>query len=289
MKYAYFPGCSLTSTATEYNMSTRAVSKSLDIELVEIPDWICCGATPAHSTSHLLSIALPVKSLVQAKEMDLEVVTCCAACFSRLKVANNVMKSNEEDRDKVNQIVNADYEGEIKVRHLLDVLVNKYDLDGLKSKVKTELTDLKVASYYGCLLTRPPDIMDFDDPEEPKSMDNLMAAIGAQPLEWPYKTECCGASLAISRPDIVMKLTFDILKMAKDAGAECIAVACPLCQSNLDLYQGDIERKYDTEFNLPVFYFTQLVGLSLGIEPERLGIEKNTVDPWTLLETRRLV
>lgn len=289
MRFAYFPGCALRSTASEYDISARLVSEVLNVELIEIPDWICCGATPAHVTQHLLSLALPVQTLVQARDMGLDIVTCCAACFSRLKIANHMMRSDEEYRDKVNEIVNSDYKGEVKVKHLLDVLINEYGLENLQHKVKVELTDVKVASYYGCLLTKPPEIMEFDDPEDPQSMDNLMAALGAQPIAWSYKTECCGASFAISRPDIVRRLTFDVLQMAKDVGAECITVACPLCQSNLDLYQSDVENEYETRINLPVFYFTQLVGLSLGIKPDELGVDKNIVDPWVMLESRALV
>lgn len=285
MKYAYFPGCSLHSTAREYGLSTREVANALGIELLEIPDWICCGATPAHITMHLLSLALPVKNLLKAKAMDsYEVVTCCAACFSRLKIANEFMEHNLEHRDKVNKIVGQEYKGEVKVRHFLDILVNVFGLKSLSERVVDKLSGLKVACYYGCLLTRPPEITQLDDLEEPHLMDDLMKTIGVEPVSWPYKTECCGASFSLTKTDIVLKLSSDILQMAYDEGAEAIVVACPLCQSNLDLRQTAINQKFKKNFQMPVFYFTQLVGLSLGIDPKKLGFNKHIVNPAKLLD-----
>ncbi|MCM8778729.1 MAG: CoB--CoM heterodisulfide reductase iron-sulfur subunit B family protein [Candidatus Omnitrophica bacterium] len=284
MKYAYFPGCSLHSTAKEYDLSTKEVARALGIELIEIPDWICCGATPAHITMHLLSLALPVKNLLQAKKMDsYEVVTCCAACFSRLKLANHFMQNDPEHREKVNRIMGEKYNGEVKVRHFLDVLVNVFGLKNLSQRIAKKLDGLKVACYYGCLLTRPPEVTQLDNPEEPSLMDDLMKVLGIEPIKWPYKTECCGASFSLTKTEIVLKLSCDILQMAYDEGAEAIVVACPLCQSNLDLRQPMINKKYKKKFNLPILYFTQLVGLSLGIEPRRLGFEKHIVSPLQIL------
>src|SRR4030042_1028554 len=280
MKYAYFPGCSLHSTAKEYDISSRAVANALGIELIEIPDWVCCGATPAHLTLHLLSLALPVKNLLQAKKLgNYEVATCCAACFSRLKIANKFMEDDPVHKGKVEEVVGAKYSGEVKVRHFLDILVNVFGLNNISERVSKKLNGIKVACYYGCLLTRPPEIMQFDDVEEPHLMDDLMKAIGAEPVSWPYKTECCGASFSLTKTDIVLKLSQDILQMAYDAGAEAIVVACPLCQSNLDLRQSSINKKYKKHFHMPIFYFTQLLGLSLGIDPKKLGFNKLIVNP----------
>ena len=246
MKYAYYPGCSLHSTAKEYDLSTKEVARSLGIELVEIPDWICCGATPAHATMQLLSIALPVKNLLQAKSMgSYEVVTCCAACFNRLKVANKFMETEGQYREKVDEMVGEPYRGEVRVRHFLDVLVNVFGLKNLKEKIIKQLNGLKVACYYGCLLTRPKGVTELDDLEEPHLMDDLMTTVGVDPVKWPYKTECCGASFSLSKTDIVLKLSCDILQMAQDEGAQAIVVACPLCQSNLDLRQAAINKKYN--------------------------------------------
>ncbi len=289
MKYAYFPGCSLHSTAKEYNLSTKEVANSLGIELIDIPDWICCGATPAHITMHLLSIALPVKNLIQAKHMDsYELATCCAACFSRLKIANDFMEHNPVHRQKVEEIVGEKYQGEVKVRHFLDILVNGFGLKNLSQRVTKQLKGLKVACYYGCLLTRPKEITGMDDLEEPHLMDDLMACIGIESLKWPYKTECCGASFSLTKTDVVLKLSGDILQMASDEGAEAIVVACPLCQSNLDLRQGMINKKYKKNFKIPIFYFTQLIGLALGIECKKLGFDKHIVNPLPLLREKGL-
>lgn len=285
MKYAYFPGCSLHSTAKEYDISSRAVASSLGIELVEIPDWVCCGATPAHLTLHLLSLALPVKNLLAAKKLgNYEVATCCAACFSRLKIANKFMEDDLEHRGKVEEIVGAKYGGEVKVRHFLDILVNVFGLKNISERVTKKLSGLKVACYYGCLLTRPPKVTQLDDLEDPHLMDDLMKIIGVEPVQWPYKTECCGASFSLTKTDIVLKLSNDILQMALDEGARAIVVACPLCQSNLDLRQGMINKKYKKNFNMPIFYFTQLLGLALGINPEKLGLGKHLVNPMPLLK-----
>jgi heterodisulfide reductase subunit B len=285
MKYAYFPGCSLHSTAKEYDISSRAVASALGIELVEIPDWVCCGATPAHLTLHLLSLALPVKNLLAAKKLgNYEVATCCAACFSRLKIANKFMQDDLVHRGKVEEIVGAKYSGEVKVRHFLDILVNVFGLKNISERVTKKISGLKVACYYGCLLTRPPKVTQLDDLEDPQLMDELMKIIGVEPVQWPYKTECCGASFSLTKTDIVLKLSNDILQMAFDEGARAIVVACPLCQSNLDLRQGMINKKYKKNFNMPIFYFTQLLGLALGINPEKLGFEKHLVNPMPLLK-----
>ncbi|MDP2940869.1 MAG: CoB--CoM heterodisulfide reductase iron-sulfur subunit B family protein [Candidatus Omnitrophota bacterium] len=290
MKYAYFPGCSLHSTAKEYDLSARAVAEALGIELIEIPDWVCCGATPAHLTLHLLSLALPVKNLLQAKKLgNYEVATCCAACFSRLKIANKFMADDAEHRGKVEEIVGAKYSGEVKVRHFLDILVNVFGLKNISERAVKKLCGLKVACYYGCLLTRPPEVTQLDDLEDPHLIDDLMKIIGVEPVKWPYKTECCGASFSLTKTDIVLKLSNDILQMAYDEGARAIVVACPLCQSNLDLRQGMINKKYKKNFNMPVFYFTQLLGLALGIDPQKLGLEKHIVNPLPLLKEKGIL
>jgi heterodisulfide reductase subunit B len=289
MEYAYYPGCSLHSTAKEYDISTRAVCTALEIELQEIPNWVCCGATSAHATSELLALALPAKNLLLARDMGLDVLVCCAACYSRLRIANAVIAANDKHRAQVNEVVDAQYNGEVKVRHLLDIVVSEYGLDTLRERVSRELTDLKVAAYYGCLLTRPPEVVAFDDPENPTSMDKLAVALGAKAVDWPYKTECCGQSLSLSRTDVVLKLCHDILQMAADSGAECIMVACPLCQSNLDLRQAQVNQAYDTQFTLPVLYFTQLIGLALGVRSKELALGKLITSPKKLLKAKGLI
>ena len=290
MKYAYYPGCSLHSTAKEYDLSTRALCQALDIELEEIPGWICCGASSGHMTSELLALALPVKNLVLAREMALDTAVGCAACYSRLKVANKAMSSDKErSRPYIDQVVGEPYRGEVRVRHVLEIVIQEYGLDALQEKIKTGLQGLRIAAYYGCLLVRPPKVTAFDDPEDPTCMEALISTLGGDPVDWPYKTECCGGSLSLTRTNVILKLCHDILQMAADEGAECVMVACPLCQSSLDLRQAQVNKRYKTDLYLPILYFTQLTGLALGIEASKLGLDKHMVDPKKLLQDKGLI
>lgn len=278
MKYAYYPGCSLHSTAKEYDISTREVCEVLGIELAEIPDWNCCGATSAHSLNRELSVDLPLRNLAKAEAMGLDVIAPCAACFNRLKSADAAVKDDANLLRSMAEKSGIDYKGTTNVLSLLQA-VHGLGMDAVKAKVKRELSGLGVACYYGCLLLRPPSVACFDDPENPTSLDDLMTAVGTTPIEWPYKNECCGASLSISKPEIVVKLTRDILSMAKRAGANCVVTACPLCQGNLDMRQPDIAAKYGERYDMPIFYFTQLMGLAFGIPKDCLGLEQLMVDP----------
>lgn len=289
MKYAYYPGCSLHSTSKEYDLSTQAVCRLLEIELEEVPGWTCCGATSAHSINRLLSLALPVRNLLEVQKMDQEMVLCCAACYSRHRIANEVMQEDGQERKVVNEILEEEYEGKVKVRHLLDILINDYHLEKIKERMKRELKGLKVASYYGCLLTRPPDTVAFDDPEDPVSLDKIVEISGATPVDWSYKSECCGASFSLNRTEIVLRLSHDILKNAKEEKADCLAVACPLCHTNLDMRQSEIEKQYQEKLNLPVFFFTQLLGLAGQIPLRYLGLDKLMVDPMPLLERKGIL
>jgi heterodisulfide reductase subunit B len=200
------------------------------------------------------------------------------------------MSSEEEhSRPYVDQVVGEPYRGEVRVRHVLEVILQEYGLEALQEKVKHSLRGLRVAAYYGCLLVRPPEATAFDDPEDPTCMEALISALGGEPVDWPYKTECCGGSLSLTRTNIILKLGHDILQMAADQGAECVMVACPLCQSSLDLRQAQVNRRYKTDFYLPVLYFTQLAGLALGIEASELSFGKHMVDPKKLLQDKGLI
>lgn len=290
MKIAYFPGCSLHSTARDYDMSFQLVCRKLGIELQEIPHWVCCGASPAHVTSHLLSIALPCKNLVLAEEMGLNtVVAPCAACFNRLKVAKQEVAENSQLKKDVEEVLGKPYGGKVEVKHPLQIIAEEIGLAKVEKMVRRELQGLKVASYYGCLLVRPLNVVSFDDPEDPQSMDDLVTALGGEALPWAFKTECCGASFSLSETDIVLELSGEILDAALEAGAECILVACPLCQSNLDLRQKGIEKRYGKRFNLPIIYFTELLGLALGLNMHELGLSKHIVDPCKLLQRKLAV
>ena len=282
--YMFYPGCSLEGTARDFHLSTKAVAQTLGLALPEIPNWVCCGSTPAHQTDPLLALALPAQNLAAAEGK--KVAVCCAACYSRLKVANHEISGDAAVRQKVAQAIGRDYDGKTPVLHLLEILGRDFGSAAIAKCVKKPLSGLKVACYYGCLLSRPPDVTSFDDAENPTLMDQVVRAAGAQALDWPHKTECCGASYSITDVSIVLKLTRELLKMAKASGADCIVTACPLCQINLDMRQQDIEKKYGEKYGLPVFYFTQLLGLSFGLAPAELGLRSLVVDPLPMLQAK---
>ena len=279
MRYAYFPGCSAESTARDMHQSTLAVAEALGIELVEPAGWTCCGATAGHQTDRVLAAALPAATLVKAADMKLDMVVNCAACYNRMKVANHEIATNKQIRAKVAEALGRDYDGSVKVRHLLEVLLEDVGAEAIEEKLQRSLAGMKVASYYGCLLVRPKDVTGFDDPENPTTLDRLVAAMGGTALDWPHKVECCGGGLSMSRTDVVVNLTDSIVGMAKASGAECIAVSCPMCQINLDMRQLDIAKTKGKRHDMPVLYITQLLGLCLGIAPQRLGLNKLMISP----------
>jgi heterodisulfide reductase subunit B len=278
MKYAYYPGCSLHSTGSEYDESFKAVCNLLGIELEEPKGWVCCGTSPAHSSSRLLSIALPVKNLELVEKAGYkEVLVPCASCFSRFKFATYEMEKHPHLKNEVAEVIGTDIPKDVKTIHPLEVFLNKVEEKIIVEHINKNLPQLKVACYYGCLLTRPPKVAQFDECEYPVSMDRILNLVGIKTLDWNYKTECCGGAFALSLTDTVVKLCQDILKGAKDVGANAIAVACPLCHANLDTRQAEIEEKYSTQYQIPIVYFTQLMGLAFGIEPEDLGLHKHLV------------
>jgi heterodisulfide reductase subunit B len=274
MKTGFYPGCSMKGSAREYSESLLAVAAALDRELPEIPDWNCCGATAAHNLSQDLSLALPARILAAAEKdgMD-EVLVPCAACYSRLSVTRHELLADEKLRRKISGLIETDYRGSAKVLNIIEWLTSISDLG---EKIKVPFTR-RVACYYGCLLVRPPDIVNFDRPEEPQSMDLLLKKIGAEPLDWAFKTECCGAGFSVSRTDLVAKLSGLILDDAVARGAEAVIVACPMCHLNLDLRRPNIEKRSGKKYNIPVIYITQALGLALGIAPKKLGLQRHTV------------
>jgi heterodisulfide reductase subunit B len=290
MNYGYFPGCSLHSTAKEFSISTEALCKEIDIQLEEVKNWVCCGATPAHTTKEELGIALPYSNILNASEQGFEnIVAPCAACYNRLKTADHEVHHSAAIKKRVDEILGAEVKQDVRILHILELLRDEYGYEKLKGFIKKPLKNLKVACYYGCLLVRPDNIVNFDDAEDPVSMDELIGISGATAVEWSHKTECCGASHAIPRTEIVLELCRRILNAAKTAGADCIAVACPLCHVNLDMRQGQINEKYLTEFNTPVLYITQLLALSMGAPYEKLGFASHFVDPLNLFKQKELL
>jgi heterodisulfide reductase subunit B len=286
LRYAFFPGCSLDGTAKDFHRSTLAVAARLGLELPELEDWICCGSTAAHGSDALLADALPARNLRAARGQT--VAVACAACYSRLKMANHHIAGDVAVRMKVARVVGGDYDGLTPVRHLLEILGRDIG-PGIAAAIRRPLTGLRVACYYGCLLSRPPEVTQFDDAENPTLMDQLLETAGATPVDWPHKTECCGASFSIADPSIVLELSDQILSMAQAAEVDCIATACPLCQLNLDMRQKDIEAKYGRRYNLPIFYFTQLLGLAMGCSASELSLDSLVVAPQSLLESRGLL
>jgi heterodisulfide reductase subunit B len=289
MKYAYYPGCSLEGSAAEYAHASEAVLEALGVELEEIDDWVCCGATAAHATSHLLSLALPAISCVTAEKQALDILTCCAACHSRLKQTNQQVKEDPKLQAQISEIIEEDYHGRVNVLHITEVLGREVGLEATKNRVRTPLKGLKVACYYGCLMSRMPESLRDDKSEYPMLLDNLMEAVGAEPLDWPYKTECCGAALTLARQKTVIRLCADILQMAKQNRADVIAVACPLCQANLDMYQAEAEKLLGERFSIPVLYFVQLMGLAMDLDPKRVCLDKLIVDPLPILAKKGFI
>ena len=274
-KYAYYPGCSLHSTGSEYDVSFRAACDKLGIEIEEVKGWICCGTSPAHCSSKLLSLALPFENLCLAEQMGMtDVVAPCAACFARLKTAVYEAAEDPALADQISEAVDKPLPQSVNVLSPLEIFSNGEELS---KAVTTQLPDLKVVCYYGCLLTRPSKVMQFDECEYPMAMDEILRSLGITTLDWSYKTDCCGGALAMTRTDVVLKLTRDILEEAKAVGANAIAVGCPLCHVNLDTRQEEVEKQYGASYNLPVFYFTQLMAMAFGVPSEKLGLQKHFV------------
>lgn len=286
MKLSYYPGCSLHSSAAEYNMSTEVVFKALDMELSELPEWSCCGATAGHSTDRFLACALPLRNLVIAEvENQKELVLPCAACYNLIKSADHYVREGYEDAKDANKelekIMGASYQGTVYVTHPLEILIKKENLNKIPGLVKKPLKGLKVAPYYGCLLSRPAYVA-FEDVEQPVSMDEIMRLAGADVRKWSYKTDCCGGSVTVPRTDIVVEITKNLVNEAKRAGADAIMTACPLCQMTLDTRQNKVDKP------IPIFFFTELLGISFGHTDCQKWLKKHIVDPLPLLKSLQL-
>ena len=279
MEISYYPGCALHGSAREYDESTRAVAGLLGVELRELPDWNCCGASSAHASSEGLAFDLANRNLLIAREQGMDLVVPCAACFSRLKAALTEADSRNGDSAK----------GSLRVLSLPDLFLSPALLDRLAAHEKRSLQGLKAVCYYGCLLVRPPKVTGTAHHEFPETMERLMGIIGVEALPWSHKTDCCGGSLALTRTDIVLNLTGRLLDEARRAGAEAVVVACPLCQSNLDSRQADIAAGGGPRFDMPIFYFTELIGLSLNHRDALRWLRRHLVDPRGLLASKGLI
>lgn len=284
MKVGYYPGCSLTGTGKEYDMSLRKVVNLLETELEELNDWSCCGATSAHATNHLLATALPARNLIIAKHQKLnELVAPCAACYNRMVVTSHELNSNSALERQVADLMGESARNGIKILNIIE-LFQKIGLNKIKEKVKVDLKGIKAACYYGCLLVRPFDITKFDDAEHPESMEEIIKSVGAVPVDWNFKIECCGGAHSIAHKEIVVDLSKKIIDDAQRNGADVIIVACPMCHSNLDMRQKAIKKEFPTHKEIPVLYLSEFVGLALGLKPKELGLGLHLIDTKSLLE-----
>ena len=279
-RYAYYPGCSLETMAASYHVSAVETANKLGIEFQEIEDWNCCGATPYSNVDELLAQTLCARNLAIAERDRLDVVAPCSACFKNLYFTNEHLKTDPDLAEHVNFALEADnlhYAGTGAVRHLIHVFVRDVGLDAIKRQVTHPLTGLRVAPYYGCQLVRPRR-SDGWDAAGPRFFEDLLAAIGAQPVEFPFRLRCCGASLMVTNRRAALGMLRDLLRGATQSKADLIATTCPLCQMNLECYQADVNREFGTNFSIPVLYFTQLMGVAFGIRPKNLGIGKELIE-----------
>lgn len=277
MDIGYYPGCALHGSSNDYETSVRACLAALGVGLRDLEDWLCCGATAAHSLNHKLAVALPARNLAIAQRDGLdELLAPCPMCSMELLKARAALIASEDVRREVSGIVELEVSGKTEVLNLIQVL-QRVGLETIQKRATRSLAEFHPACYYGCLLTRPADTLKFDDCEQPSSMETILRGLGAGPVEWNHKTECCGAGMTIADEDTVLELSHRILRGAIEHGADCIVVACPMCHVNLDMKQADIARRFGSRSNMVVYYLSDLVGLALGLDEQTLGIDRHFV------------
>lgn len=283
MDFSYYPGCSLHSTASEYNASVLEVFKALGVGLHELEDWNCCGASSAHVANRDLSLALPARNLAIAQEGGRDLVMPCAACYNRHKTADYELRKADGRSGFLQETVGFSFTGEVAVRPLLEVVASQIGLEQIRSLVVKPLGGLKAVAYYGCLLVRPPEVAQFENPDNPVLMNRLLEALGAQPRPWSYATDCCGGGLSLTKPSVAARLVTRLADRAREAGAEAMVTSCPLCQVNLEMRQPASGPK------MPVFYFTELIGLAFALPKAQSWWPKHLVDPRPLLGSLNLL
>ncbi|MDH4218667.1 MAG: CoB--CoM heterodisulfide reductase iron-sulfur subunit B family protein [Candidatus Aminicenantes bacterium] len=292
MKISYYPGCTLKNHAKNFEDSTICSLKTIGVEVEELDRWNCCGTVFSLTTDDLIHHIAPIRNLIRVKEANYDkVMTVCAMCYNTLKRANERVKSDPDSLEILNNFMDREeikYEGDVKIFHLLEFLKNEITFENIAKQIVKPLKKLKIASYYGCLLVRPKEI-GFDDMENPTILDDLMAVLGADSIDFPYKTECCGAYQTVDNPGIVADRTYQILSSAQDQGAEIVVVSCPLCAFNLDQRQKRTAEKYPAFKNIPVLYFTQPLAIALGCPEETLRFDLNFIDPQPVLREKGLI
>jgi heterodisulfide reductase subunit B len=293
MKIPYYPGCTLHERALDFDVSARECAKVFGIELEELPIWTCCGAVFPLVTDSVMEILAPVRNLSYASRMGDSVVTLCSFCYHVLKRANKVMRDDKDKREKANLFLRADtevrgktesftredYAGEVRVLHYIEMLRDVVGFGEIAKKVTRKLEGLKVAPYYGCMLLRPKEEMEFDDPEQPTIFEDFLAVLGCDVVDFPMKTECCGGFQIVNEEDIAIACSQNVLSSALKRGADVIVTTCPLCRYNLDKKQNEIAARVRGFKKIPVIYFTQLLGLALGIDEKHLDYSGNAIDP----------
>lgn len=301
MKLAYYPGCTLASKAKAFDQTARWVAQKLGLELVELPEWQCCGGLVPQLTDAIMSLLAPVRILADAQSISDNLMTLCSFCYNTLKRANLIIQQDEERRQKVVEFLREtqtpkvasqatsstlppearalDYDGKVRVVHLLELLRDDIGFDSVREKVVRPLAGLRVAPYYGCLLLRPPKEIGLDDPEDPTVMEQLLEALGCEVIDFPRKVDCCGSFTIVSRPELAAQCSATILRSASNLGAQLLVTSCPLCQFNLDWQQMRMLEANGEISPVPVIYFTQLMALAMGAEPYLLGFEQHLIDP----------
>ncbi|MDR3566405.1 MAG: CoB--CoM heterodisulfide reductase iron-sulfur subunit B family protein [Syntrophobacteraceae bacterium] len=284
MNVSYYPGCSLESTAKPYDHSTRSVCRLLEVELHEPAGWSCCGSSAALKMDRLLSVSLAANNLaLTEKERFKDVLAPCPFCYRRLLSAQQEITGDPALQAKVESTIDSELRGDLKVLNTLDFFRNRVGLERIQSKVKTPLNGLKVLPYYGCYLLKPQNVTPFDDPENPVSMDEILASLGAEVLDWDFKTECCGSGLALSKTEKVVELSARLIGEAVFRSADAIVVVCQLCQANLDMRQHEIGKLHGAKYRVPIVYLTQLMGVAFGIGAKSLGLHRHLVNPQPVL------
>jgi heterodisulfide reductase subunit B len=283
MEFSYYPGCTLTGSAQELDESFRSAASRLGVTLTELPDWTCCGASSAHMMDHYLEAALPARDLMTAERLGKDVVAPCAGCHVRMKAASKRMMEERELKDRF------PFKGQIEVISGTEFFHKKELLAKLKEVVKKPLKGLRVVPYYGCLAVRPIDVVEPKDPENPMEMDHVIEALGAEVVNWPYKTDCCGGSLALTKTDMVLKLSGKLIDYAMKLKADVIVTMCPMCQANLDTRQADISKKTGKVYQMPIMYLTELIGVAVDHPRLNAWFEKHMVSPANVLKAKGLV
>jgi heterodisulfide reductase subunit B len=275
---SYYPGCSLHATARDYQESIDGITRLMGIDLREIDDWNCCGASAAHALNHDLSLGLAARNLHRAEKSGMDVVVPCALCYHQLKQGEKALLTGW---DKTPEYA---FEGKIKIFDLLAYLAQPEVLIPFEAKVVKPLKNLKAVCYYGCQVVRPPEVTGHPNPENPMDMDNIVKACGGTPLDWSHKTDCCGASLAMPKADILHKLVGDLYDRALETGANAIIVSCQMCQANLDMYQTEIAKSRGVDYNIPIIYFTELMGAAAGLTEISTWFGRHFVDPTAVIK-----